>query len=144
MRRPVACWVRFRGVTDLGFRYGRADLMTHSSVDITIPVLNEQRALESTLSTPASYLLRVSAPTTGTSRSSTTEVRIGPGHLLNRFAAQQTPVRAAIRLDRPGRGGALEGSLVHCSSADVVAYMDVDLSTGLESLRALLGSHCPG
>ncbi len=30
--------------------------MTRSSVDITIPVLNEQRALESTLSTLASYL----------------------------------------------------------------------------------------
>jgi putative flippase GtrA len=43
----------------------------------------------------------------------------------------------AVRLERPGRGGALR-SIWSASDADVVAYMDVDLSTDLNALLPLL------
>ena len=42
-----------------------------------------------------------------------------------------------MRLERPGRGGALR-SIWSASDADVLAYMDVDLSTDLNALLPLL------
>lgn len=109
--------------------------MTRSSVDITIPVLNEQRAIESTLSTLVSYLSgecpydwRITVVDNGSTDRT--------WWLVSSIVAADDRIRA-IRLDRPGRGGALKEAW-STSSADVVAYMDVDLSTGLESLRPLL------
>lgn len=116
-------------------RYGKADPMTRSSVDITIPVLNEQRVLESSLNTLASYL-SAECPydwcITIVDNGSTDRT----WSLAESFASVNPSARA-IRLDRPGRGGAVKEAW-STSSADVVAYMDVDLSTGLESLRDLL------
>ena len=43
----------------------------------------------------------------------------------------------AVRLERPGRGGALR-SVWSGSDASIFAYMDVDLSTGLNALLPLL------
>jgi len=51
--------------------------------------------------------------------------------------AAELPAVRAVRLARPGRGGALR-SIWPASDADVVAYMDVDLSTGLNALLPLL------
>jgi glycosyltransferase involved in cell wall biosynthesis len=47
-----------------------------------------------------------------------------------------TAVRA-VRIERPGRGGALRSIWSH-SEADVYAYMDVDLSTDLNALLPLV------
>ena len=47
------------------------------------------------------------------------------------------PAVRAVRLDRPGRGGALR-AIWSASDADVYAYMDVDLSTDLNALFPLL------
>jgi putative flippase GtrA len=44
---------------------------------------------------------------------------------------------AAVRLERPGRGGALRWAWAH-SDAAIFAYMDVDLSTDLNALLPLL------
>ncbi len=52
------------------------------------------------------------------------------------LAAELEGVRA-VRLERPGRGGALR-SVWSGSDAAVVAYMDVDLSTDLNALLPLL------
>ena len=130
--RPVTRWLdvskRRRPRSDTG----RADLMTRSSIDITIPVLNEQRAIDSTLSTLVSYL-SVECPydwrITVVDNGSTDRT----WSLATSFAAEHSHTRT-IRLDRPGRGGALKEAW-STSSADVVAYMDVDLSTGLDSLQ---------
>src|ERR1700733_5716020 len=109
--------------------------MTRPSVDITIPVLNEQRSIASALGTLASHL-SVECPydwsITVVDNGSTDRT----WSLANSFAAENSHTRA-IRLDRPGRGGALKEAW-STSRADVVAYMDVDLSTGLESLQPLL------
>ena len=56
--------------------------------------------------------------------------------IADAFAATESRLRT-IQLDRPGRGGALKAAW-STSTADVVAYMDVDLSTGLESLLPLV------
>jgi SAM-dependent methyltransferase len=109
--------------------------MAQPSVDIAIPVLNEERALESSLSTLASYL-SAECPydwsITVVDNGSTDET----WSIANSFASSNPRTRT-IRLDRRGRGGALKAAW-STSTADIVAYMDVDLSTGLESLPALL------
>ena len=56
--------------------------------------------------------------------------------LATAFAAVNQRTRV-IRLEERGRGRALKQAW-STSTAEVVAYMDVDLSTGLESLRALI------
>ena len=56
--------------------------------------------------------------------------------LATAFAAADTRTRV-IRLEERGRGRALKQAW-STSTSDIVAYMDVDLSTGLESLRPLL------
>jgi glycosyltransferase involved in cell wall biosynthesis len=112
-----------------------ADLMTRSSVDITVPVLNEQDALvpnltvlSSHLSSDASYDWSITVVDNG----STDET----WSLATSFAAANPRTRV-LRLAQPGRGGALKEAW-STSEAEIVAYMDVDLSTGLESLRPLL------
>ena len=51
--------------------------------------------------------------------------------------AEELPTVRAVRLERPGRGGALR-SIWSASDADICAYMDVDLSTDLNALLPLL------
>jgi len=109
--------------------------MTRSSVDITIPVLNEQRVLESNLGTLAAYL-SAECPYDWSITVVDNGSTDGTGSIADSFAATNSQTRV-IRLDRPGRGGALKEAW-STSKAEVVAYMDVDLSTGLESLRPLL------
>ena len=109
--------------------------MTRASVDITVPVLNEQRSIERALRTLASHL-SAECPYDW----SITVVDNGSADqtwsLANSFAEENSYTRV-IRLDRPGRGGALKAAW-STSGAEVVAYMDADLSTGLEYLQPLL------
>jgi putative flippase GtrA len=49
----------------------------------------------------------------------------------------ELPAVRAVRLERPGRGGALR-TIWSASDADVYTYMDVDLSTDLNALFPLL------
>jgi ubiquinone/menaquinone biosynthesis C-methylase UbiE len=109
--------------------------VTRTSVDITIPVLNEEGSLVSTLTTLAAHLdtqcpydWRITVADNG-STDRTFELATG-------FAAANPRTRV-LRLEERGRGRALKQAWC-TSTADVVAYMDVDLSTGLESLRPLL------
>ncbi len=108
---------------------------TQASVDITIPVLNEERAIGSCLATLASYLdnecsydWAISVVDNGSKDRSF--------DIASAFAAENPRIRV-IRLDERGRGRALKRAW-STSTADVVAYMDVDLSTGLDSLQALV------
>jgi ubiquinone/menaquinone biosynthesis C-methylase UbiE len=108
---------------------------TLASVDITIPVLNEERAIVSSLSTLSSYLQTECAydwAITVADNGSTDAT----SELAASFAAENPRTRV-IRLDQRGRGRALKEAW-STSTADVVAYMDVDLSTGLDSLQPLI------
>ncbi len=114
------------------FESGRAG---SGSVEVVIPVYNEEVQLEDsvcrlsgflsqTLDTPWSIVIADNASTDTTWRVAQRLEQTVPG------------VRAA-HLDEKGRGRALKQVWLG-SRADVLAYMDVDLSTGLEAFRPLV------
>lgn len=107
------------------------------TVDIVIPCLNEEQQLPSTLERLRvfcgehlpEYRWRVIVADNGskdqTYEHALEQARKYPGHF------------GAIRLQERGRGRALKKSWLD-SDADIVCYMDVDLSTDLEALPSLL------
>jgi hypothetical protein len=105
------------------------------AVQIVIPVYNEQRALRANVRRLHDYLTKQfefafeitiadNASTDATPR-------------LARALARAIPEVSVLRLERKGRGRALRTAWGR-SGADVVAYMDVDLSTDLGALPELL------
>jgi glycosyltransferase involved in cell wall biosynthesis len=102
---------------------------------MVIPVHNEQHVLEASvrrlhdrLRREFSFSVQI-AIVDNASTDATFEV-------AQRLAAE-LPGVSALRLERKGRGRALRAAWA-CSEADVVAYMDVDLSTDLSALKPLL------
>ncbi len=117
--------------------------MNGSCLDVTIPVLNEEQAIVSSLGTLASYLdtqCSYDWYITVVDNGSTDRTF----DLASSFAAANPRTRV-LRLDQRGRGRALKHAW-STSMGDVVAYMDVDLSTGLDSLPSLVDpifeGHC--
>ena len=105
------------------------------TVDIALPVLNEERTLETSLrvlqaelSSRCPYRWSLSIVDNGSSDSSWT--------IASRIARTEPNVRA-LRLAERGRGGALKAAWTS-SPADILAYMDIDLSTDLEALGPVL------
>jgi putative flippase GtrA len=104
-------------------------------VEIVIPVRNEERDLGPSVRRLHAFL--------GTEFPFTARITIadnasddGTWSCALALEAELDGVRA-IRLERPGRGGALRWVWSH-SDAAIFAYMDVDLSTGLNALLPLL------
>jgi glycosyltransferase involved in cell wall biosynthesis len=105
------------------------------TVDIALPVLNEERTLEASiravmeeLSSRCPYDWSLSVVDNGSSDSS---------WMIARRIAMAEPNVRALRLGARGRGGALKAAWTS-SAADILAYMDIDLSTDLEALGPLL------
>ncbi|HTX46511.1 MAG TPA: dolichyl-phosphate beta-glucosyltransferase [Solirubrobacteraceae bacterium] len=107
----------------------------HTDLDIVIPVYNEQAALEASVRMLHGYLSRGfpfswqitivdNASTDGTLR-------------VARRLMYELPEVGAMHLPAKGRGLALRTAWT-ASGADVVAYMDVDLSTDLNALLPLV------
>ncbi len=104
-------------------------------VEIVIPVRNEERDLAPSARRLHAYL-REGFPFTA--RITIADNGSTDGTWQQALAlAEELPSVRAVRLERPGRGGALR-SIWSASDADVVAYMDVDLSTDLNALLPLL------
>lgn len=112
-----------------------------ASVEIVVPVYNEERALPGCLRTlharltegfPFPWRITVAdnASTDGTLT-------------VARRLAEELPGVDAVHLERKGRGLALR-IVWGCSDADIVAYMDVDLSTGLDGLLPLVAPLATG
>jgi len=106
------------------------------TVDIVVPVYNEQRVLRPNIETLRSFLLETGFPyrwqvviADNASQDRTLEV-------ARELAAEYPDVRV-LHLDRKGRGRALRAAWLG-SEADVVCYMDVDLSTNLRALEPLI------
>ena len=106
-----------------------------TTVDIVLPVLNEQRVLEVSvrrlrehLDTLPGFDARIVIADNG-STDGTLDVARG--------LAQVLPGVTVTHLRMRGRGRALRHAWAE-STADVVAYMDVDLSTDLGALQSLL------
>ena len=105
------------------------------SIDIVIPVLNEERALPGTIATLREFLrdaipnpCRIVIADNG-SDDSTPQV--------GRGLAEEHPDVAYLRLEQRGRGRALRRAWLE-SQADLVSYMDVDLSTDLSAFQPLV------
>lgn len=105
------------------------------TVEIAIPVYNEEAALESSVrrlhvfcheSLPYSFRIVIADNAS----------EDGTAAIGSRLADELDSV-AYLRLSEKGRGRALR-RVWSRSDADVVAYMDVDLSTGLEALLPLI------
>ena len=104
-------------------------------VEVTVPVYNEEKVLAESVGRLHSYLtanLPFRFVITIADNASTDETFA----IAKRLCAELTGVRA-IHLDRKGRGLALR-HVWGSSSADVVAYMDADLSTGLDAFLPLI------
>ncbi|MEX2246973.1 MAG: dolichyl-phosphate beta-glucosyltransferase [Dehalococcoidia bacterium] len=108
------------------------------SVDLIIPVYNEERVLAESVEKLRAWAAeglpwrwRV-VVADNASTDATLEV-------AQRLAADHADDVAVIHLDRKGRGRALKRAWLE-SPADAMCYMDVDLSTDLEHVRPLLAS----
>ncbi len=110
-------------------------------VDLVIPVYNEQAALARSVHQLHEFLLAgipydwriVIADNASTDE--TLAIARGLAGSLERVVA--------VHLDQKGRGRALRATWL-ASGADIVAYMDVDLSTGLRALSPLLAGLASG
>jgi glycosyltransferase involved in cell wall biosynthesis len=107
----------------------------HVAVEIVIPVYNERRALERSVRTLHRYMCeRFAFPfrimiADNASTDATLDVA--------RALAEELESVEVLYLDRKGRGHALRAAWMR-SDAEVLAYMDVDLSTDLSALGELL------
>jgi len=106
-----------------------------ATVDLVIPVHNEERSLEDAVRRLDGYLrhrLPYSYQVTIADNASMDDTWA----VATRLAAELPRVRA-LHLDAKGRGRALKAAWAS-SSADVVGYMDVDLSTDLRAVLPLI------
>jgi hypothetical protein len=104
-------------------------------LEIVVPVYNEAQQLAASVTALRSFLDRsfpLATVVTIADNASTDDTwTIATG------LAASLPGVQALRLDRKGRGRALRAAW-SASAAPVVAYMDVDLATGLEALLPLV------
>ncbi|MGA8520798.1 MAG: bifunctional glycosyltransferase family 2/GtrA family protein [Pseudonocardiaceae bacterium] len=106
-----------------------------ATVDVVVPVYNEQRALPGCLQALRCYLndqFPFEWTITVVDNASTDGVLV----VARELAECDDRVRV-LYLDRKGRGHALRTAWEY-SDADVVVYMDVDLSTSLDALLPLV------
>ncbi|KLL12312.1 MULTISPECIES: glycosyltransferase [Protofrankia] len=104
-------------------------------VEVVVPVYNEQEALDGSIRRLHDYLTRrfpFGWRITIADNASTDTTPV----VARRLAGEFDRVRVA-RLEAKGRGRALRAAW-SSSDADVVAYMDVDLSSGLEAFLPLV------
>jgi putative flippase GtrA len=123
-------------VTTLTELPGPRDVRTATTVlDVVVPVYNEEHSLGSCvrrlhehLTTSVPYSFRITI-----ADNASTDATLDLAHDL----AAMLPSVRVVHLDEKGRGRAL-AAVWRASDADVLAYMDVDLSTDLSALLPLV------
>ena len=125
-----------RAITALATRPTRRPATTKLAlIDIVIPVYNEAIDLERSVRTLDAYL---SAALPYSYRVTIADNASKDGTwLIAQGLASTMPHVTAVHLDQKGRGRALKQVWL-ASDADVVAYMDVDLSTDLAAVLPLV------
>ncbi len=112
------------------------------SLDVVIPVYNEEHVLAGSIAILEAFL-------TENMRGYDWTITVADNASRDRTLAvagelsQERPKVGYIHLDQKGRGRALRAAWSR-SSADLLAYMDVDLSSGLESLPELIDAVADG
>lgn len=114
-----------------------------ASVDVVVPVYNEERALPRSI--PALQKFLSEPGFTHTWRiviadNASTDETPAVGKRLEDASAGQVEY---VRIERKGRGFALKQTWLN-SPMDIVSYMDVDLSTSLEAFPALIDAIANG
>ena len=119
------------------------DALPHGqvTVDIVIPVYNEEAALPRSVATLCDYLATYFPYGWGViiANNASTDRTLA----VARELAAANPRVSVLHLDRKGRGRALKAAWL-ASEADVVSYMDVDLSTNLQSFLPLVAPLATG
>ena len=109
------------------------------SVDVVVPVYNEERALPQSIPVLRDFLSGPSFPFEWRiviADNASVDNTPAAGQQL---AASNSGKVEYVRIERKGRGFALKQTWL-ASPMDIVSYMDVDLSTGLEAFPALVGA----
>lgn len=108
-----------------------------TTVEVVIPVYNEERALPESIPTLRDFLSSEKFPydwriliADNASIDNTPEVG-------RKLEADNKDLVKYVRIERKGRGFALKQVWMD-SPMDIVSYMDVDLSTGIEAFPALI------
>src|SRR5215469_6820754 len=109
--------------------------MNPPQVDIVVPVRNEEHDLAPSVQRLVGYL-RDGFPFTARVTIADNGSTDGTWPIARLLAARLPEVRA-VRMELPGRGRALRAIWAR-SEAEVLAYMDVDLSTDLNALLPLV------
>jgi glycosyltransferase involved in cell wall biosynthesis len=107
----------------------------HQLVEIVVPVHNEEAALEANVRLLLDYL-RSEYPFRFSVVVADNASTDGTAAIGSRLAALEPQV-SSLRLEHKGRGLALRTAWL-ASEADVVSYMDIDLSTNLTSFLPLV------
>jgi glycosyltransferase involved in cell wall biosynthesis len=106
------------------------------TVDIVIPVLNEAHVLEKSVASVRNHLIREAFPYSWRVLVVDNGSTDGTQDVARRLCETHMDV-AFVHLTQRGRGRALRHAWLQ-SKADVVCYMDVDLSTDLKHLKPLV------
>jgi len=104
------------------------------NVDLVVPVLNEAHVLEKSIKTIREFL-RTKFPFPACIVIADNGSRDGTGDIAQQLAARYEDV-SCLLIPEPGRGRALRQAWTG-STADIIAYTDVDISTELEALEKL-------
>ncbi len=110
-----------------------------STVDIVVPVYNEERALPQSIPVLRDFLSGPDFPydwriVIGDNASIDNTPAVG-----RKLAEESGGKVEYVRIERKGRGFALK-QIWLASPSDIVSYMDVDLSTGLDAFAPLIRS----
>jgi putative flippase GtrA len=108
---------------------------TTLDVDIVVPVHNESQQLAASITSLRTYL-DASFPFVTSITIADNASTDGTSEIADDLAATHSGVRV-LHLEQKGRGRALRAAWSE-STASVVSYMDVDLSTGLDALLPLV------
>ncbi len=130
-RRTYDAWQ----TTALAHRVAPLTEVAAPELDVVVPVYNEETDLESNVRRLYAYLtthLPFTFRLTIADNASTDHT-----WSIARRLQRSLPLARAVHLDAKGRGQALH-SVWGSSDADVLVYMDVDLSTGLDALLPLV------
>lgn len=108
-----------------------------TSVEVVVPVYNEERALPQSVPTLRDFLAGLAFPYEWRILIAD-NASIDNTPAVSRQLVAENPGKVEyVRIERKGRGFALKQVWL-ASPMDVVSYMDVDLSTGIEAFPALI------
>ncbi len=110
-----------------------------TSVDVVVPVYNEEKALPESISILRDFLAGDAFPyewriVIADNASIDNTPAVG-----RRLSKEHPGEVEYVRIERKGRGFALKKTWLE-SPMDIVSYMDVDLSTGIEAFPKLIGA----